>query len=356
MRSLHFPGPMLPISCALDSAQDPTTVLRNAAAAAVMAPSSHNTQPWRFRIVDSTLELLADPARRLRAIDPERRQLVISCGCALFNARVAVRAMGFADEVTVMLAERERPELLATLHLGAHLITSDSDLELMRAIALRHTNRRPFLARPVALADSERLAAAAEREGAWMVRLMPDQKHVLGDLIDDADRMQYADPAFRAELARWLVSSASRRRDGIPFSEKEYGSVLPFAVGRALRSPELGPRFGHVEEELVDASPIVAVLGTSRDDPAEWLACGQALQAVLLHATSLGLAAAFLNQSLEIPELRSRVTTITQHVGMPHMMLRLGYPAAPITHAAPRRDLDDVLEVAPSRDTVDWLH
>ncbi|MGE5186403.1 MAG: Acg family FMN-binding oxidoreductase [Acidobacteriota bacterium] len=352
---MHDDLGMLPISSALEAAQDPTFVLRNAAAAAVMAPSSHNTQPWRFRIVDSTLELLADPARQLHVIDPERRQLVVSCGCALFNARVAVRAMGFADEVTIMLAERERPELLATLHLGARIITSDADLELVRAIALRHTNRRPFLARPVALADSDRLAAAAEREGAWMVRLMPDQKHVLGDLIDDADRMQYADPAFRAELARWLVSSASRRRDGIPFREKEYGSVLPFAVTRALRSPELGRQFGRTEEQLVDASPIVAVLGTSRDEPSEWLACGQALQAVLLHATSLGLAAAFVNQSLELPELRRRIATITEHVGMPHMMLRLGYPAAPIAHAAPRRDLDDVLEVAPSRDAIDWL-
>src|SRR5690606_32982531 len=97
---------------------DADLVLRNAVAAAVMAPSSHNTQPWRFRISGTRLDVLADPERQLKVIDRERRQLVQSCGCALFNARVAVRAMGYEDEVTVMIVDHEVPEHLASLHLG----------------------------------------------------------------------------------------------------------------------------------------------------------------------------------------------------------------------------------------------
>lgn len=320
-------------------------MLRNAVAAAVMAPSTHNTQPWRFRIVDSTLELLVDPQRQLTVIDPNCRQLVMSCGGALFNARVAVRAMGFADEVTVMPADREQPDLLATLHVGSRIISTDADLSLMCAIPLRHTNRRPFLAQPVSLTESTLLLDAAAREGAWMVRLVPDQKHELAQLIDLADRLQYANPAFRAELARWLVSSASRRRDGIPFVEKEYGSALPFTVMRSLRSPGLGRKLGETEERLANDSPVVVVLGTERDEPTDWFACGQALQAVLLHATSLGISASFLNQTLEIPALRDGVATILDRPGHPHMVLRLGYSEAPVHRAAPRRDLDDVLEI-----------
>lgn len=322
-------------------------VLRAAVEAAVMAPSSHNSQPWRFRIAGTVLELLADAERHLRVIDAERRQQIQSCGCALYNARVAVRAAGYTDEVTTMLVDADTPALLATLHLGAPHVTSDDDHALFAAIARRRTNRRAFLPRPVGRAFADELVAAAAAEGVRMVRLLPDQKRALAHLVDEADRIQYDDPAFRAELARWLVPAGSRRRDGIPFAEKEYGTKLPFSVMRTLRSPALGTEFGKLEDERIGEAPVVAVLGTRSDEPAEWFACGQALEAVLLRATTAGLAAAFQNQVLELPEQRARLAALVPEVGYPQMVLRLGYPEAPVDHPAPRRAIDDVLEIAP---------
>ncbi len=319
---------------------DVRQLLRNAVAAAVMAPSSYNTQPWRFRIAGDALELHADSVRQLIVIDRDRRQLIQSCGCALYNARVAVRAMGFVPEVTPFPGG---PDHLATLRLGAPLEPTAADAARMHAVALRRTNRRPFLDRPVA--DVEPLLAAAAREGAWAVRLDPDQKSALGALIYDADRLQYADPEFRAELAQWLAPVGSRRRDGIPFVEKEFGSNMPFAVMRALRTPSVGLQFGHIEEDLVEGAPVVLVLGTERDDAAAWLASGQALEALLLEATQRDLVAAFMNQTLEVPHLRDMVAVLAGDRGAPQMVLRLGYPSEPFRHAAPRRDLDDVIDV-----------
>lgn len=318
-------------------------VLRNAVEAAVMAPSSHNTQPWRFRITGTTLDLLADPARHLGVIDRARRQLVQSCGCALFNARVAVRAMGYEDKVTVMLVDQEVPEHLASLHLGGMHVPTDIDHKLMSAIGVRATNRRAFLPRPVPPEVTDALADAAAAEGATLIRLGVGQKAGLAHLIEEADQLQFRDPNFRDELSRWLVPPGSRRRDGIPFVEKEYGSTMPFALMRALRSPSLGERFGLLEEALVHGAPVVAVLGTPGDDVASWLRCGEALESVLLHATSYGLAASFLNQVLEVPELRERVTELVPGIGYPHMVLRLGVPAEPIERRAPRRDATDVI-------------
>ncbi len=319
-------------------------VLRAAVDAAVRAPSSYNSQPWRFRIDGSMLEVFADRTRHLRVIDAERRQQIQSCGCALYNARVAVRAMGYSDVVTAMLADGVHPDLIATLHLGEPHIASDLDHELFAAVRKRHTNRRAFLARPIGSVVTDGLIAAAADEGVAMARLVPTQKRALAHVIDEADRLQYGDPAFRAELAHWLAPTGSRRRDGIPFVEKEYGSVLPFTVTRALRSPGLGDEVGKLEEELVNGAPVVLVIGTRSDEPTEWLACGQALEAVLLLATTHGMSAAFLNQVLELPDQRGRVAELVPEVGYPQMVLRLGYPEHEVEHAAPRRSIDDVLE------------
>lgn len=325
-------------------------VLRDAVAAAIMAPSTQNSQPWRFRIAGTTLALFADPDRHLAVIDPDRRQLIQSCGCALYNARLAVRAMGYSDEVTVTVAatghDLSRP--LAELRLGAMRTPTDDDRSLMNGLAIRRTNRRPFLDRPVADGHVQPMLAAAAREGAWAIRLTPAHKRELGALIDEADRQQYSEPAFRRELAMWLIPSGSRRRDGIPFVEKEYGSALPFRLVRTLRSPHLAEEFGQLERELVDASPVVIALGTPGDTPADWLACGQALEALLVRATTLGLSAAFLNQVLEVPALRDRAAALLGVPGHPQNLLRLGFSEAPLHRASPRRDLDDVLQIIAS--------
>lgn len=320
-------------------------LMRAAVSAAIMAPSSHNTQPWRFRLAGTRLELLEDRARQLGVIDADRRQLVMSCGCALQNARLALRAAGYQAVIDVM-DDRRASGLLAVIELGPPAPPTPAERALAEAIPLRRTNRRAFLARPVGATTTDALVEAARADGVAMRRLLPDEKRAIGELIDRADREQYGDPEFRAELARWLTPFGSRRRDGIPFVEKEYGSAMPFTVMRALRSPDLGGEFGQLEEELVNGAPVVMVMGTPTDGHRDWLRCGEVLQATLLRATTVGLSAAFLNQTLEIAALRAQVAALVPAIGHPQMIFRLGVPEEPVHHPAPRRSVDDVLEIA----------
>ena len=93
-------------------AADPavTNTLHRAAARAALAPSVHNTQPWRFVVTHDTVEIRSDLSRQLTVLDPRARQLTISCGCALFNARVAIAAAGF-EPVVARFPDPEIPEL-----------------------------------------------------------------------------------------------------------------------------------------------------------------------------------------------------------------------------------------------------
>ena len=316
-------------------------ILHGAAACAILAPSTHNTQPWRLRISGDRLELSYDVGRRLPRIDPERRQLITSCGCALYNARVAIRASGFLPVVETF-PDPDRPSRVATIRLGLPRAPTDHDRATLSAIARRHTNRRPFLDRPVPPSTVDDLARAARAERATFVRLSPAQKGRLGVLVADADRLQLGDEGYKAELARWLRPLASLRKDGIPFAEKEYGHDVVFGVERHLRDAELGVKFGELERQRIDGAPLVAILATEADEPIDWLDCGQALQALLLRVTCHGLAASFLNQVLEVPALAHDVDRLLEREAVAQMIVRIGW-APPVDVRAPRRPLAEVL-------------
>ena len=80
-------------------------------ATAARAPSVHNTQPWRFRAGQYVIELYADQRRKLR-VDPAGREMLISCGAALFGLRLAVRSLGYLP-VVKLLPDPDRLRLLA---------------------------------------------------------------------------------------------------------------------------------------------------------------------------------------------------------------------------------------------------
>ena len=148
----------------MSTVQEETKALfRKAVERASWAPSVHNTQPWHFVVRPEVLELRGDSDRQLRALDPTGRQMVISCGCALFNARV-----GLAAERVVQvdrLPNPAEPDLLARLTLLDQPARRMPPVRLDPMIDRRHTNRRDFFDEDVPPEVIYELTTAAEQEG-----------------------------------------------------------------------------------------------------------------------------------------------------------------------------------------------
>lgn len=307
---------------------------------AILAPSTHNTQPWQFRINAMDVELYGDGSRRLAVVDPQGRELIMSCGAALFNLRVATEYFEKAWRLEV-LPDPKQPLLLARFHLGLQAETGSEDVLLFHAIAQRHTHRGPFRSDPLPDDLIDACVTAAEQEGAWfMLADTEDTREALADLVAEADRYQWAQPAFRQELAHWLRTKPGLALDGLPVQELGVQDWLSFAGPSLIRTFDRGKGQAARDREIAAHSPALVVLGTERDDPAAWLAAGQALQAVLLRARSEEVWASFLCQPLEVPEIRERVSAMCGHPN-PQVILRLGYGEK--TNPAPRRGIRTVL-------------
>ena len=323
-----------------------TAELMGAVERALRAPSVHNTQPWRWRVDDGAVRLYADRTRHLVATDPDRRDLVLSCGAALHHLLVALSARGLEAQVD-RLPDPEDSELLATVTLrsGAGL---PADPTLQRAIERRRTDRRRMSDRAVPSEHLRLLDAHALRAGAVLVpATSPAMRQRLSAALADAASRQHWTPGYPTELELWTRRYAGAR-DGVPAGN--IARPLLGAVGRSpLRQFPRGSLDQPPREEGCeaggDASELL-VISTRGDGTADRLCAGEATSAVLLAATTLGLASTPLSQAVEVDTTRRALQRDVLHIPeQPQLVLRIGWPA---TRAAeipptPRRSLRSVL-------------
>lgn len=318
----------------------PLEQVRHLVEVAALAPSVHNSQPWRFEARSDGLDLYADPTRRLDVLDPMGRLMHLSCGAALLNVRVAARALGL-EPVVQLLPDGPHRDRLARVTLSSGRPAGESELALATAVLHRHTYRGRFEERPLGEATLGLLRHTAEREGAVLVSVArADDLVELEVLLARADSEELRSEAYRTELARWVRDDVSSG-DGIPT-----GAVLPdstrgssvtlrgFLPDNDVPRPAGGapPRAEH---------PAVVVLMTQHDDPPAWLAAGQALGAVLLQAADLGVLAQPLGQVTDLEGSRTQLAVALGLTGIPQLVLRMGYATG--TAQTPRRAVDDVL-------------
>lgn len=315
--------------------------LRTVVARSVRAPSIHNSQPWTFVASPSGLALHADRRRQLSVLDPNGRQLIISCGCVLFNLRVTASAAGFDPQVTRFPDPRD-PDLLARIDVSSPSgdVTTDDDIaRLAPAIIRRHTNRRRFSDEPVPGDLVRRLTRAAVLEGANLTEVTsPGHRSVLSVLSQRADAMQIADPAYRAELRAW-TSDDPTRLDGVtalvvPHVDAGSGDDVP------IRDFDSHGR-GYLPTETHSTSDqCMLVLATEVDDVRGWLDAGEALERVLLEITDAGYAASIFSQVIEVSSTRAELRHELGIPGHPVMVIRVGR-AVP-TPGTQRRRVADV--------------
>jgi hypothetical protein len=305
---------------------------------ATLAASSHNTQPWLFRLRDQAIEILPDFTRRCPAVDPDDHHLYASLGCAAENLLITARAAGLEGRYTCdptttgvrIDLEQAAPERSA----------------LFDAIPVRQCSRSEYDG--AALSDDHRrkLEAAGQGEGV-SIRLMTDRDLMaeIADWVARGNNAQFSDPAWSGELQSWIRFSANeaiRAGDGL------YGPVMgspsvPRLLGRiAMRFALSADKQNAKDRKHVMSSSAIAVIHSETDDWQHWIEAGRCYERFALQATALGLKTAFINQPVEVPDLRPEFARFLE-LGhrRPDLVVRIG--RGPEMPKSLRRALDDVV-------------
>ena len=322
MNTLPSPGELLP-EPERATAED---IAAFVVAAAVWAPSVHNTQPWWFQVRGQEISLHADATRQLMVADPGGREMMISCGAALFTARLALRSLGYIPE-TCVLPDPDRRLLVARVSWQRRADPTDYEQQLFRWVLERRTHRGGFGPLPLAPELLTVLQRGAERDGARLrIITGAGSRAAVAAVTETAERAMRLDGGYVQELARWVSPPGSTRADGVPATAypalaehtDPYFPGRDFAHGHGWGLP--GVSYG-----VAARSPgAVCLLTTAADSPADWVNAGQALQRVLLASATCGVAAALHSQPLELPWLRDYIRAHWSDGLYPQLLLRLG--------------------------------
>lgn len=304
---------------------------------ASLAPSLHNSQPWRFRVLPQLIELHGDPSRRLPVADPEGRELRLACGAALLNLRLALEHAGVHPVVT-LVPEHAGPTALAEVRSGSSAGAHEGTEQLHRAITERRSNRKPFRSKPVPPEHRHALLEAVLAEQCWLHVVEPSERGPLEGMVHRAHRMQMADRRFRAEAAQWMGREEDEAEGvpvfaaGPPREPQDQWVLRDFSAGQAS-SREPGEEF--------ESHPLLVVVCSHSTGWAEDLKAGQAMQRMWLTATSRGLAASLISQVIEVAEIREELRRLIGASLNPQALLRVGYGSP--SPAVPRRSPRELL-------------
>lgn len=299
---------------------------------AVLAPSSHNTQPWQFSVDGNSIVVSPDLKRRLEVSDSANRQLYISLGAAVANLKVAAHYFGW--EIAEVIEEHDGV-VTKKIGLQPDYKRTPEDETLFKAITERVSNRRSHQSRAIPQEMHEAVNRFTD-DLNLQVEIVEDKERLakVGELTGEGEQESFSDINFRAELEKWVRPSTTENYDGMPISslvspsgimpnffiEKGFWAVVKSGIGSGEAA--------RITKKLISQQTAAVGMISASDNPESWMKAGELFEKIALKATSLGLSISVLAVLIETGEFHKDLQEVVGLKERPQMMFRLGYPSA----------------------------
>ena len=310
-----------------------------------LAASSHNTQPWRFRLGPREITILPDYSRRCPVVDPDDAHLFKSLGCAAENIVHAAAAQSHAAHVAFDAGDRSIRITLERSPAAARAAA------LAEAIPQRQCTKLPYDGRPITREHVAKLEASGDGAGNGDgVRVMPIEddatRDAISELVCSGDVQQLKDPAFRKELFTWLRfndAEAIVAGDGLASRTAGQPSLPSWLARPVVHLVLRGSAQAKTDAANIRSSPMLVAFTAASDTPGAWVEIGRVYERFALQATALGIRTAFINQPIEVTALQPELSRLLRLDGeKPLLLIRAGYgPQAPFSL---RRPLEEVID------------
>jgi hypothetical protein len=296
---------------------------------AILAPSSYNTQPWRFNVSGDEIRLYADRTRWLTVADADKRELNVSLGCALENLALASERFGYSYNISYLPGNGS---LVAVIKLMPNNKTSQ-DTILFNAIPVSSTSRDPYENRTIAGSALQVLHGLSTDDGIrFYTTSNVEAKNEFRDLVVDADQTEYASSDYKSELGYWLGQGMM----GPTGAEARIAQMMVLFL-------DTGADQTKKDAKLVSSAPMLGFICSERNDRISQIKAGRTFERVRLAAAAMGICVNSMSQALEQQQIKAEISRLLPpSSGYPQQAFLLGY-ATHVDEHTPRIPVQELI-------------
>lgn len=296
---------------------------------AILAPSTHNSQPWLFKIRDNRCYLYLDETRRLPQADPIGRDLYISIGCALENFVIAARYFKVFDSLNYgPFAENNL--LVEAIIKEDFSKEFDQDYEsLIRIIPRRSNARGLFRKESVPQLVREDILAQVKNEyltDGIAIHFIEDKESIreIASLTADGLKIAYNNPLFRQEMSCWINNNFSSRKEGIPGYALKMPAWISFIFPFIVRNFNIGSKLAKLNYWSLNSAPLICIITAPENKPLTWLQIGRLAERLMLELNSREFNTSIFVASIEMGDLYQKVQRIIGTNDLPQFLFVIG--------------------------------
>jgi hypothetical protein len=296
---------------------------------AILSPSTHNTQPWLFKVENNICKIYFDPKYRLPEADPHGRDMFISIGCCVENLILAAKYFGIFENLELRQDSLER-ELLAKVYFKDLQAPLNPDyLKFIDTIPKRINSRGVFKDEAVDLVLLNEIVDSAKHDGyldILKIKFIDNKDDIvkLAHLTAKGLEHAYLRKTFRKEMYRWMNNSLTRKKEGIPGYALRMPFLASFVLPTVVRFFNIGKLLAKLNYKSISSVPLITIITAKENNPEVWLKTGRLVERLMLDINSKGLQTSIFVASIEMGDLYKKVQEILFTDEIPQFLFVIG--------------------------------
>lgn len=306
---------------------------------AILSPSTHNSQPWLFKVENGSCKIYYDKNLKIPEADPLGRDLYISMGCMVENLAIAANYFGIFKDLKIVLQDNFIVEVYFQEN-GE----KDSNLNYLVDVMPKRINAR-------GLFESKLLPESIQAEMMSFkkdIRIRTDfvtskeKINKLSALTAEGLKLAYKKPSFRKEMSGWMHNNLSTAKTGLPGYSLRMPLILSFIIPTLVRFFDLSPLLAKLNYKSMASAPLICIFSSEESNPSTWFETGRTAQRFMLHLNSKSIRTSIFVASIEIGDLYKKVQEVLGGSLIPQFLFCAGYMNSVQKHS-PRHNLEDKL-------------
>lgn len=295
---------------------------------AIRAPSTHNSQPWKFNIRNQECRILYDLSKKLPITDKKGRDFYISLGCCIENIIMAAKA--FRVYKSHKIQPNHRKKYIGSVYFNFdHKIRKldNTSIKLLNTIMLR-LNKRGVCdnkaIKPSVIKNLQEISK--EYEPAYYIPITDEnRKNTIVNLTEKGMRLAYKDPCFRLEMSRWFISNYSNLKEGIPGYAINLPNLVSCVFPTIIKYCNIGRILGFLNKKNMSGAPLMSVIYCKEENYKSWITVGRLAERIMVELQLNNIYSSIYVASIEIGNLAKELKNKLKIKGNPQFVFCSGY-------------------------------